>query len=103
MSRKNLYFDLFLEMKKTNALVLNLMDKSRGADNAANIPETIAQLNKTLKRMDQFVSDWQGDVEEIVINIRRTSANLSELTENIKKYPMQVLFSSPPPRSEVVE
>jgi phospholipid/cholesterol/gamma-HCH transport system substrate-binding protein len=33
-------------------------------------------------------------------NIRITSENLKELTENARKYPSQLLFGKPPPRLE---
>ena len=94
---------LFSEIRETNKFVLMLMDESKGDESAVNIPQTIAQFNKTLKRMDDFVSGQQGEVEEVMANIKRVSANLRELTEYAKKYPSQVLFGSPPSRSEVIK
>jgi len=90
------------EIRETNKFVQRLMDKSKGAAEGASIPETLIQFNTTLKRMDQFVSGQQSEIEEVVSNIKRASANLRELTEYAKKYPSQVIFGAPPPHSEVV-
>ena len=94
---------LIAEIRETNLQVQKLMDKSKSDENGANIPEAIAQFNTTLKSMDKFVLSQKSEVEEIVTNIKRASANLRELTEFAKKYPSQVLFSPAPPHSEVVK
>jgi phospholipid/cholesterol/gamma-HCH transport system substrate-binding protein len=62
-----------------------------------------AHLKRILRRMDDFLSDQQPDIETAVENIRRISDNLREITENAKKYPSQLLFGEPPPHSKTGE
>ena len=91
------------ELRQTNRKVLAMMDKSSSEPSVANIPDTIDQLNKTLKRVDQLISNQQADIEEISANLVKVSANLRELTEYAKRYPSQIIFGSPPARPEVVK
>ncbi|HEX9878645.1 MAG TPA: MlaD family protein [Candidatus Binatia bacterium] len=60
------------------------------------LPESVALLNRTLRRLDQLVSSRQQDVEVTIENLRQISANLKEFSENAKKYPAQILFGEPP-------
>lgn len=85
---------LMTDLRETNRLVMDMLDKSRSPD-GVNIPETIAQLDKTLRRLDKFVVIQQSEIEEILTNVRRTTENLRELTENLKKYP-GFLIGGPP-------
>lgn len=94
---------LITDLQETNRLIVNIMDETKADDSGANIPRTIAQFNKTLKQMDEFILRQQSDVGEIVANMKRASANLRELTESAKRYPRGILFGAPPPKSEVVE
>jgi phospholipid/cholesterol/gamma-HCH transport system substrate-binding protein len=80
--------------------VQSLVDKSTADLKTANIPEAIAQLNKTVKRLEQLARGQQGDVDVILANLRRVSENLMKLSESAKQYPSQVLFGSAPPRKE---
>ena len=94
---------LIADLRETNRVVMGLMDESKGDQSQASIPETIAQLNTTLEHLDQFMLGQQSELEEIVTNFKRLSANLLELTANLKKYPGQLFLSSPPPKSEVMK
>ena len=86
------------DLRETNRLVVGMMDKSKSED-GVNIPETIAQVNTTLKRLDKFLTTQQSEVEDILVNIRRTAENLREFTENLKKYPASIIAGPPaPPR-----
>jgi paraquat-inducible protein B len=87
---------LMADLRETNRLVVAMMDKTK-SENGVNIPETIAQVNKTLKRLDKFVSTQQSEVEDILLNIRRTTDNLREFTENLKKHPASIIAGPPAP------
>ncbi|MEJ2656542.1 MAG: MlaD family protein [Desulfobacterales bacterium] len=65
--------------------------------------ESAAHLRRILRRMDNFLSDEEPDIETTIENIRRISDNLREITENAKKYPSQLLFGEPPPHSKTGE
>jgi len=87
---------LMTDLRETNRLVIEMLDKSKSPD-GVNIPETIAQLDKTLRRLDKFVMIQQSEIEEILTNIRRTTENIRELTENLKKYPGSIIGGPPSP------
>ncbi len=86
---------LFEDLRVTNKLVVGMLDKSKSPD-GVNIPETIAQLDITLRRLDKFVASQQLEMEGIMSNIRQTTANLRDFTEKIKKYPGLVIGGPPP-------
>jgi phospholipid/cholesterol/gamma-HCH transport system substrate-binding protein/paraquat-inducible protein B len=67
---------------------------------SGDVPETIAQLERTLRRLDTLVSGQQHNIEMSIENIRMISENLRELTANAKEYPALLLFGEPPARSE---
>ncbi|MFH1730497.1 MAG: MlaD family protein [Planctomycetota bacterium] len=94
---------LVADIRRTNQLVQRLLEKVEGDPKTGGVPETVAQLNKTLKRMEQFMSGRQAQIDAILANVGKATANLAKLTESAKKYPSQVLFGNPPPRSEKVQ
>lgn len=88
------------EMRETNKLIIGLIDDSKGD---AAIPEALEQFRMTLKRMDQFILSQESNVSDIMVNLRRASANLRDVTEQAKKYPSQILLGKPPEHSVVTE
>lgn len=64
-----------------------------------DVPETVANLKRTIQRIDSLVSNQQYEIQVILENIREISENLNELSENLKKYPSGTIFGQPPPRS----
>ncbi|RKY09163.1 MAG: hypothetical protein DRP66_02900 [Planctomycetota bacterium] len=86
---------LVADLRATNEFVMGMLDKSRSPD-GVNIPETIAQLDITLRRLDKFVASQQSEVEGIMSNIRQTTANLRDFTDKLKKYPGLVIGGPPP-------
>ncbi len=90
---------LVSEFRETNKMVQSLMTQAaKAGDNT--VPGTLAQIQRTLKRLDQFVGGRQAEIEEILGNIGTAAANLRKLTETARKYPANVLFGDPPPRTE---
>jgi ABC-type transporter Mla subunit MlaD len=65
---------------------------------AEGLPDTVAQLRRTLARIDNLVAQQQAGIQEIVENLRVISSNVVELSNSAKEYPSQVLFGDPPPR-----
>ena len=85
--------------------IQNIVDESRGPLNKTltaldDVPDILAQLKRTLRRFNNFVSSEEQDIEVSTENIRLITGNLRELTENAKRYPSQLMFGEPPPRSE---
>ena len=70
---------------------------------AAGLPETNSDFRQTVQRLNRLISSQQQDVEKTVQNLRSISENLKEVIDTSTKYPSQVLFGAPPPRSKVME
>ena len=69
----------------------------------ANIPEVTAQLNRTLQRINKLIASEKPEIEESLENLREVSTNLKDLTETLKRHPSNLIFSKPPPKSEVLK
>jgi phospholipid/cholesterol/gamma-HCH transport system substrate-binding protein/paraquat-inducible protein B len=94
---------LVSEVRETNKLVQQVLNRSKGEPGAGSLPGTMAQLTKTMNRLERFMEGRQSEVEEVMGNLEKATANLRRLTETAKKYPSHVLFGEPPPKSETVE
>ncbi|MCK4958127.1 MAG: MCE family protein [Planctomycetes bacterium] len=94
---------LMADLRETNKYVQGLMDESKGLDGGVNIPDAIAQFSRTLKRIEQFVTAQQSEVEDIMANLRIASGNLRNMTETLKRHPSQLLFGDAPEHPEVVK
>lgn len=93
--REELY-GLVTDLRTTNQLFAGIMDKSKSEDEV-NIPETLAQFDATLKRLDKFLSIQQSEIQGIFSNVRVTIENLREFTESLKKYPGMIIAGPPIP------
>ena len=61
-----------------------------------SLTNSIAQLQKTLRRIDQLAAGKDNDLEVTLDNLRVLTENLKELSENAKRFPAQLLFGEPP-------
>ncbi len=94
--------NLLTEVRETNKKIKPLItDASETMDSVSEeLPEILIQLKQTLRRFNNIVS---GEEENIVVsteNLRLITGNLRELTENARRYPSQLMFGEPPPRSK---
>ncbi len=67
-----------------------------------DLPDSTAQLRQTLRRLNRLLASQQQEMQTTVENLRAISENVKEITDNSTRYPSQVLFGGPPPKSEVV-
>ena len=86
--------------KSEDELLGAVADLREAADNvksaSTDLPDTMDQLNRTLRRLSAMLADQQRDIATTMENIEGISANLRELTEGAKRYPAQTLFGGPP-------
>jgi phospholipid/cholesterol/gamma-HCH transport system substrate-binding protein/paraquat-inducible protein B len=92
---------LLAEARETNHHLKQLLATEKADSELGNLPHLIAQLNRTLHRIDKLISSQTPQIEQALEDLRKVSANLEELTESLKKHPSQLIFSQPPPKSEV--
>ncbi len=65
--------------------------------------EAASRIAETTARIDRLIDAHEYDIEEIILNIKSLSQNLRDLSGSLKQDPAQLLLSSPPARSEVIE
>ncbi|MHC4167863.1 MAG: MlaD family protein [Planctomycetota bacterium] len=92
--------NLLAGARQTNQDLKKLLASEKTDPQMANVAKMIAQLNKTLHRIDKLIVNQTPQIEQAMENLRQVSANLRELTENLKKHPSELIFSQPPPKSE---
>jgi phospholipid/cholesterol/gamma-HCH transport system substrate-binding protein/paraquat-inducible protein B len=90
--------ELLATLKDTSKNIEQLAQKLETV--SEGLPNDLAQVRGTLRRLDGLVAGKEYDVKVIIDNLRLVSENLKELTNNAKKYPSQVLFGEPPKRLE---
>ena len=103
---------LLTDIRETNQRLQKLLDRPeidsllkdvsgavagfrRTAESPA-LTNSLAQLQKTLRRIDQLAAGKNNDLEIALGNLRVLTENLRELSENAKRYPAQLLFGEPP-------
>lgn len=94
---------LLAETRETNQHLKKLLASSKPETEHANLPETIARLNKTLARIDKLIASEKPEIEIILANFREVSENVKNLTESLKQHPSELIFSQPPPKSEILK
>jgi phospholipid/cholesterol/gamma-HCH transport system substrate-binding protein/paraquat-inducible protein B len=67
---------------------------------AGDLPEDIAPLGSTLRRLNGLLTAEQQNIVETLDNFRQVSENLRDLTDNARSYPSQLIFGAPPPATE---
>ncbi len=82
--------DLIMELSQTSKQIRIASDK---------FPDASLRLERSLRRVDTLLANKSQDVEDTIENLRVTSENLRELTDNAKRYPAQLLLGEPPPRA----
>jgi len=103
---------LITDVRETNKRLQKLLDRPEldsllkdasgavaGLRRTAESPaltNSVAQLQRTLRRIDQLAAGKDNDLEIALGNLRVLTENLKELSENAKRFPSQLLFGEPP-------
>jgi phospholipid/cholesterol/gamma-HCH transport system substrate-binding protein/paraquat-inducible protein B len=69
----------------------------------ANIADTVAQLDRNLRQIENIVSTHQDDLDKILSDFKTISSNLKQLSEQLKADPALLLRSTPPSKTEVIK
>jgi ABC-type transporter Mla subunit MlaD len=94
---------LLAEARGTNQDLKKLLASEKTDPQMANVAEMIARLNQTLYRIDKLIVSQTPQIAQTLDDLRQVSANLREMTENLKKNPSESIFSQPPPKSEALK
>ena len=69
---------------------------------SSELTNSLVQLQRTLRRLDQLVAGKENDLALSLDNLRVLTENLRELSENAKRFPAQLLFGEPPKPSKTL-
>ncbi|MEN6308548.1 MAG: hypothetical protein ABFD91_12420 [Anaerohalosphaeraceae bacterium] len=80
-----------------------MMNASDPNSPVSNLADTMAQLDRNLKQIEQLVSTHEDDIDTILTDMKTLTRNLKQLSEQIKADPAQLLLSSPPRKMENIK
>ncbi len=64
------------------------------------LPEIVAQLKRTIRKLNNIVSSDEENIVMSTENVRQITGNLRDLTESARRYSSYLIFGDPPPRSQ---
>jgi len=82
--------DVKIAAKDTKTMIRNLDTSLSGVSPA------VQQFNKACAQINETVYFRKHDLEIIFDNLKTMSANLEQLSENLKTYPGSIIYGSPP-------
>jgi phospholipid/cholesterol/gamma-HCH transport system substrate-binding protein len=91
---------LLEELPKTSRNVNRLVEQLEPV--TKDLPEASAQLRQTLSRLNRLIAAQHHEIQTTLENLRTVSEDMREMADNATRYPSQMLFGEPPPRSELV-
>jgi paraquat-inducible protein B len=94
---------LMAELRTTNGHLQSLLAPPEGAARMPNVPEVVARLSQTISQLNKLLAAERPDVESVLANFREITDSLNELISTLKERPSELLFSSPPRKSEALQ
>jgi phospholipid/cholesterol/gamma-HCH transport system substrate-binding protein/paraquat-inducible protein B len=67
----------------------------------ADLPQTSSQFQQTLQQLNRLIVTQQEQIQSTLESLRSVTEDIQEFANESRKYPSQILFGAPPPRSEV--
>ena len=89
---------LLAEARSTNRDLDKVVQSVDLASTEKKVETVLDQLDTTLHRADRLLAGGQGDLAEILENLRAASEDLREVTSSARAYPSLVLFGDAPPK-----
>ncbi len=94
-----------LERPEIDSMLKDASGAMAGLRRTAESPEltnSVVQLQRTLRRLDQLIAGKENDLALSLDNLRVLTENLKELSENAKRFPAQLFFGEPPKPSRTL-
>jgi len=88
-----------LDRPEIDSMLKDASGAMAGLRRTAESPEltnSVAQLQRTLRRLDKLIAGKENDIALSLDNLRVLTENLRELSENAKRFPAQLFFGEPP-------
>lgn len=93
---------LMAELRTTNEYLQSFLLPPEGLSQP-NLPEVVARLGKTVSQLNKVLAAEKPEIETILRDFREITDSLNDLVSTLKEHPSELLFSSPPGRSEVLK
>lgn len=98
---KHFLTDAAIAAKSARRTLQDVDETSKSLRRASEpLPDTVARLERTLRRVDRLITSKNQDLEQTIDNLREISENVRDLTDEAKRYPSRLAFGDPPPRRE---
>ena len=93
---------LLSDASETMGSVKKFVDDTKKplAKSIGELPEIVAQLKRTLRKLNNIVSSDEENIVMSTENVRQITGNLRDLTESARRYSSYLIFGDPPPRSQ---
>jgi ABC-type transporter Mla subunit MlaD len=85
-----------MRLDELSTNLVSTLDGVRRLVDSGSIDRAIAQLEKSLRRVDQLVAGSEGDLQASFENLRGLVDSLRDLADSLKQHPSQLIFSQPP-------
>lgn len=95
--------ELMKQLKQTLGEVEANLKPSDPNVPSVNIADTVAQLDRNLRQIENLVATHQDDIDKILTDFKTITSNLKQLSEQLKADPAQLLRSAPPSKTEIVK
>ena len=89
------------EIRESNEQLQPLLEKAETIPDDFNT--AMEQFNTTMQRVETLLGRHEPDIDAILSDIKTLTQNFRQLSESLKQDPAQMLLSSPPKHSEVVQ
>lgn len=88
-------------LKSTIDRVNSIVDNpaiNKTLEGAANVGPAVADLRRALRELSGILTSNRIQIDAMMTNLRRTSVNAAELTDDAKRNPARMLFGDAPPK-----
>ncbi len=89
-----------LNVKAISAEATTALEGVNKLVHSPKLEEILSRLDLTLRRIEQWVLLYHGELSDTIENLQSISENLKDITEDAKQYPSRLLFGDPPPKAE---
>ncbi len=93
---------LMAELRTTSQYLQSLLLPPEGSP-PPNVPDVVARLGTTVSQLNTVLAAEKPQIETILNDLRELTDSLNDLVSTLKEHPSELLFSSPPRRSEVLK
>ncbi len=87
---------LLIEFRQTNQDIRRILNTPSAQKFPEKIDDTLSNMNRSMTKLNQFLSNNQTEISSTVENLKAVSQDLREVSNNAKKYPSMLLFGEAP-------